>query len=56
MTSSDEKSTIKPGLNCSSGLVSTTSGSIRVDNKETSDDVEKEERRKIASKLLGKQG
>ena len=56
MTSSDEKSTFKQGLNCSTGLVSTTSGSIGEENKEISDDVEKEERRKIASKLLGKQG
>ena len=56
MTSSDEKSTIKQSPNCGTGLVTTTSGYIGVENKEISDDAEKEERRKIASKLLGKQG
>ena len=56
MASSDDKSANIQAPNGSTGLVSTVGVSTAEENKETSDDVEKEERRKIASKLLGKQG
>ena len=56
MTSSDENSTMKQGQNCSSRIVSTATSPIGEEDREQLNNTEKEERRKIASKVLGKQG
>lgn len=58
MASSDEKASANQGLHLSTGLVHNLLASTEGENEElqASDEIEKEERRKIATKVFEKQG